>query len=255
MLFILFLFIVCVYLVFVFIVYFVMRKVDARKSVRIAVVLLLLSLPFVDIVVPQGLFLLYRAFGPLQEVRHVVDAPGSVCWIDNVWPGFDEYGRDWMVRSYLDGTHLQALALNGDDGKVYVYRFEAPNTPEVLDSIDQLPPMRYQVTFDRVPLGIVERLFVHGDEIRITDLETGEVLAYSRRYLAYSPKFLMPVRTRGKLLFEGGGSVGNERAYEFDDEVVFRYAGVRDNFESIKNEFDRSGYNLSSLSWQSRRRK
>jgi len=227
-----------------------MRKVDARKTVRRAVVLILLSLPFVDIVVPQGFFLLYRAFGPLQEVRHVVDAPGSVSWIDNVWPGFDEYGRDWMVRSYLDGTHLQTLALNGDDGKVYVYRFEAPNTPEVLDSIDQLPPMRYQVTFDPVSLGIVEWLFVHGDEIRITDLETGEVLAFSRRYLSYTPKFLMPVRTVGDSPFEGGGSVGDERAYEFDDKVVFGMMKPVDAIEKWKNNFSRSFYSRSAIEWK-----
>jgi lipopolysaccharide export LptBFGC system permease protein LptF len=48
MLLLLFLFLVCLYIVFVSIVYFIMRKVDTRKSVRKAVVLILLSLPFVD---------------------------------------------------------------------------------------------------------------------------------------------------------------------------------------------------------------
>ncbi len=34
----------------------------------------------------------------------------------------DSYGRRWMVGNYLDGRHLQVLALKGDDGKIYLYR-------------------------------------------------------------------------------------------------------------------------------------
>jgi hypothetical protein len=67
------------------------------------------------------LFGLYGLF-PLQEIHETVESPISVYWQDDVWPGFDEYGRSWMVKSYLDGIHLKALALNGDDGKIYLYR-------------------------------------------------------------------------------------------------------------------------------------
>ncbi|MEJ2489863.1 MAG: hypothetical protein P8Y50_08825, partial [Sulfurovaceae bacterium] len=43
---------------------------------------------------------------------------------DNVYPGFSEEDRKLMVQNYLDGIHLKTMALNGDDGKVYVYTRE-----------------------------------------------------------------------------------------------------------------------------------
>jgi hypothetical protein len=59
---------------------------------------------------------------PLQEIHLTVTSPESVYWHDEVWPGFDATGRTWMVEQYLDGIHLKALALNGDNGTVYLYR-------------------------------------------------------------------------------------------------------------------------------------
>lgn len=65
-----------------------------------------------------------------------MESPISVYWEDNVWPGFDEYGRHWMVKNYLDGKHLKVLALNGEDGRIYLYR---ANKKTFADSNKLLP--------------------------------------------------------------------------------------------------------------------
>lgn len=61
----------------------------------------------------------------MVEIKETVEYPGSVYWEDNVFPGFDLLSRRWMIEHYLDGVHLQTLVLNGDDGKVYLYRATA----------------------------------------------------------------------------------------------------------------------------------
>lgn len=65
-----------------------------------------------------------------MEIKETVEFPGSVYWEDNVFPGFDPLSRRWMVEFYLDGVHVQALALNGDDGKIYLYRATADQFAE-----------------------------------------------------------------------------------------------------------------------------
>lgn len=57
----------------------------------------------------------------MVEIKETVEFPGSVYWEDNVVGGFSADNRHWMVAHYLDGIHLQTLALNGDDGNIYVY--------------------------------------------------------------------------------------------------------------------------------------
>ena len=64
---------------------------------------------------------------PLQEIHQTVTSPESVYWQDDVRPGFDASGRKWMIEKYLDGVHLKALALNGDDGKISIYHADEKN--------------------------------------------------------------------------------------------------------------------------------
>lgn len=109
------------YLVGAAILLVVTRKLTKSKRIFALVALALILFPFRRLIFYEALFAYYERT-PLQEIRQTVDSPVSVYWEDNVWPGFDEYGRHWMVKNYLDGVHLQALALNGDDGKIYLYR-------------------------------------------------------------------------------------------------------------------------------------
>lgn len=100
----------------------------SKKAKWVALVLLLVG-PFWR---PLFCGLLFKivARGPLQEIHRTVESPESVYWQDDVWPGFDGFGRKWMVEQYLDGVHLKALALNGDDGRIYLYRTDAETFAE-----------------------------------------------------------------------------------------------------------------------------
>ncbi len=96
-------------------------KFGRYKIVVFVVVLFFVLFPFRRLIFYKILFSYYSR-SPLQEIHESVEYPISVYWEDNVWPGFDAYGRHWMVKNYLDGKHLQLLALKGDDGKIYLYR-------------------------------------------------------------------------------------------------------------------------------------
>ncbi len=61
---------------------------------------------------------------PKTYIKHIVEEPISIYWEDNVYPGFDEADSKLMVANYLDGVHLQTMALNTPDGKVKVYQYK-----------------------------------------------------------------------------------------------------------------------------------
>ncbi|MDD4855046.1 MAG: hypothetical protein PHQ22_10200 [Sulfuricurvum sp.] len=65
---------------------------------------------------------------PKTYIKHTVEEPISIYWEDNVYPGFDEADSKLMVANYLDGVHLQTMALNTPDGKVRVYSYA--NVPQ-----------------------------------------------------------------------------------------------------------------------------
>ncbi|PHM16872.1 MAG: hypothetical protein CJD30_09280 [Sulfuricurvum sp. PD_MW2] len=58
---------------------------------------------------------------PKTYIKHTVEDPISIYWEDNVYPGFDDKDAELMVKNYLDGVHLQTMALNTRDGKVKMY--------------------------------------------------------------------------------------------------------------------------------------
>ncbi|OYZ56221.1 MAG: hypothetical protein B7Y17_07055, partial [Sulfuricurvum sp. 24-42-5] len=60
---------------------------------------------------------------PKTYIKHTVEEPISIYWEDNIYPGFDEADSKLMVTNYLDGVHLQTMALNTPDGKVRVYSY------------------------------------------------------------------------------------------------------------------------------------
>jgi len=112
------------YLILAAIVLWLAKRLTKSKKVVLLVAAFFVLYPFRRFLLFNGLFFYYR-MSPLQEIHQTISSPISVYWEDNVWPGFDEYGRHWMVENYLDGIHLQLLALNGEDGKIYLYRATA----------------------------------------------------------------------------------------------------------------------------------
>lgn len=60
---------------------------------------------------------------PKTYIKHTVEEPISIYWEDNVYHGFSDSDAELMVANYLDGVHLQTMALNTRDGKVKVYSY------------------------------------------------------------------------------------------------------------------------------------
>jgi|GEM_PF-1095011 hypothetical protein len=94
--------------------------IESKKAKWIALSVLL-SIPFWPSLFFAVLFKVVSP-NPLQEIHQIVVSPESVYWQDDVRPGFDDSDRKRMVNQYLDGVHLKALALNGNNGTVYLYR-------------------------------------------------------------------------------------------------------------------------------------
>jgi hypothetical protein len=115
--------IVFIYLFLGTIVLCAVNRFTKSKKKLLLVGMLLLFGPFWRPLICSFLFLFYQ-MQPLQQIHQIVELPISVYWQDNVWPGFDEYSRNWMIDQYLDGVHLKVLALNGEDKKIYLYRAE-----------------------------------------------------------------------------------------------------------------------------------
>ncbi len=118
-------------------------KFGRSKVVVFVVVLFFVIFPFRRLIFYNILFFYYSR-SPLQEIHETVEFPMSVYWEDNVWPGFDAYGRHWMVKNYLDSSHLKLLALNGDDGKIYLYQAD----PETFSESDKLHPEYMRVKLE-----------------------------------------------------------------------------------------------------------
>lgn len=127
-----YLIVLSLYVLFIIMMVMLCRKFLKFKKVGTGfVILILLLAPFYELFITKYcMWDFERTNSPLQEIKRTVEKPESVLWIDNVWPGFDEYGRAWMVENYLDGVHLKALALNDGNGNVYVYRANLENFAE-----------------------------------------------------------------------------------------------------------------------------
>jgi len=178
----------------------------------------LLLLPFTcDIVVTNllaGYYCLIAPPHPKTKIDKIVEYPISIYWEDNVHPGFCKEARAMMIVNYLDGKHLKTMALNGEDGKIYVYRLEGPLFEEFAANFERknrngnnfdvyrvyadeimksekvytkekMPKTDYTVTFDEVKLNGLAREFLYADETRIIENGSKRVIAYNRRYMRF----------------------------------------------------------------------
>ena len=148
---------------------------------------------------------------PKTFVKGTVEYPESIYWEDNVYPGFVENDRLFMILNYLDGIHLKTLALNAPDGTIYIYSASEEDWKEsreikarkrggnFIDALNKeaqkiaeqgvtysrqtMPQMNYSVIFNIVPLTPFERRYLWSDKVTITDERTNEVIAYNRRLM------------------------------------------------------------------------
>jgi len=269
-----------------------LHKLGLGLPWKIIAVTILLLAPFWDIFVSKAIMWNYsRHNNPLQVIDRTISSPESVLWIDNVWPGHDEYSRYHMVASYLDGIHLKTLAIKGEDAQIYLYRATKDDfaesekiqpqheklslkierlekeaktvgrnggdnkklwkvirqihepeikqlgykkirekeirkifaNPIIYKNVNEIPLTNYHVTFNRNCLPEWQEKFVWCDEVTIFDNIKNEKIAFSKRCMGYSPMTgVNPVSSSPKS-FYGGSRLGDERAYSFDDKVLFHY--------------------------------
>lgn len=97
---------------------------------------------------------------PKTFIQKTVEYPESIYWEDNVYTGFNEKDRKLMIMNYLDGKHLKAMALNGDDGKVYVYTA----TEGDFDSFE-FDKEKYQVEYEKYTNLMMHKRKNYSDEL------------------------------------------------------------------------------------------
>jgi hypothetical protein len=222
-------------------------KGSGRIALWIGAILILALLALThDIIITN--ILAYRICkadpNPKTFIKKTVDYPDSIYWEDNIYPGFDEQDRLLMIRNYLDGVHLKTMALNGPDGTIHVYtateedwqvRRGEPNYFDRLNveaqaiaergkafTPETMPGMNFNVVLNPVPLTSFQRRYLWTDEVRITDNNTKEVIAYNRRLMRrwymIAPDFAL-----GNRYYSPEAMCGKNFIYGFD-ESVFTYS-------------------------------
>lgn len=183
------------------------NKIGLWFSIALGVFLMLLAT--YDIIITNILSSYYcsQEPNPKTDIKKKVEYPESICWEDNVYPGFNAEYRKLMIMNYLDGVHLKKMALNGDDGKIYIYEInknifkdlkydkQYKNIYEQYAQIilktqkvyskQTMPKMNYTVTFNEVELHPFARKFLYSDETKVIENTTNEVIAYNRRYMRF----------------------------------------------------------------------
>lgn len=102
-----------------------------KKSLILLLVLITsITLYASDVILSNTLGAYYCAQEPNPKtyIKYTVEEPISIYWEDNIYPGFDDRDAELMVKNYLDGVHLQTMALNTPDGKVKIYSYA--NVPQ-----------------------------------------------------------------------------------------------------------------------------
>jgi len=110
---------------FVYIIFAVIMIAIASKGIKsklyvLFFVIFFAVIPFHRMIFIKTLFFFYSK-EPLEVIHETVEKPISVYWEDSVYPGFDEIEREALVHNLLDGVNLKILAVNGEDGNIYIY--------------------------------------------------------------------------------------------------------------------------------------
>jgi len=209
-----------VYVLCSFVLIWLAKKIFKRRWLTTLTVVFVVLFPTYDMLLQSMLLKYYSSTRTLQQIKRTVEVPGSVYWEDNVWPGYDDKYRLWMIDHLLDGEHLASLAMNGPDGKIYLYRYGQGDTPEIFSRTSDLPPLNYHIVLNPIDLPWWQKKLLWADRMEIFDVRVGERIAFSERYMGYSPRMYV-VKIRG-VPFEGAKAIGENLVYGFDDRVLFR---------------------------------
>lgn len=105
---------------------FTKKRYPQKRYLPKLVIAFFILLPTYDIIITNILGGYYCLTTPSTYISKTVEYPESIYWEDNVYPGFNAEDRKLMIMNYLDGVHLKTMALNGEDGEIYVYVREVP---------------------------------------------------------------------------------------------------------------------------------
>lgn len=198
-------------------VYKLTKRFSQQRWVHRTVLAIIFLIPTYDIIITNILGAYHCLTTPSTYISKKVEYPLSIYWEDNVYPGFNAEDRKLMIINYLDGVHLKTMALNGDDGKVYVYsakegefdsfqydeKYKDRYTQyasiimqnEKVYTKETMLKTNYTVTFDEIRLNPFSRMFLYSDETRIIDNNTKETIAYNRWYMPFfyniAPDFVL----------------------------------------------------------------
>ena len=108
--------------------YRTLRKENLSVSVSLLFVFIAM-LPFTyDIIITNVLSTYYCQQGINHQNTRALERPHSIYFEDNIYPGFNQDDRLLMVKKYLGRELLETIALNGDDGNIYLYTTEHNQT-------------------------------------------------------------------------------------------------------------------------------
>lgn len=247
-------------------VYKLTKRFSQQKWVHRTVLAIIFLIPTYDIIITNTLGAYHCLTTPSTYISKKVEYPISIYWEDNVYPGFNEEDRKLMITNYLDGVHLKTMALNGDDGKIYIYETNASvweqlkplekdrgqpyydmvsniaqhimETSEQIYTKETMPKANYTVTFDEVKLNPLSRMFLYSDETKIIDNNTNETIAYNRRVMRFFYNALPPA---GGNMFYSQYSVCGDSNFWFEYHI-FKFNGAQTS-NKHKTDLDKHLYN------------
>lgn len=220
-----------------------------KKYISKIVLAVFILIPTYDIVITNVLAGYYCLTTPSTYIKKKVEFPESIYWEDNVYPGFNEEDRKLMIINYLDGKHLKTMALNGDDGKIYVYSLEKPIWEEIKKEFNEkelyvkgfdkytqiimqnekiytkskMPKLNYTVIFNEVKLNSLASKFLYSDETKVIDNTINETIAYNRRIMNFFYN-LLPDVAKGNIYYVDGSMCGDN--YFWFEKKVLQTNGV-----------------------------
>jgi len=245
---ILYLPIIIVYVVLgIFILKALKKDFPHKKHLPKIALVIYLVIPTYDIIITNILAGYYCLSTPSTYIKQKIEYPESIYWEDNVYPGFNKEDRELMIMNYLDGDHLKTMALNGDDGKVYVYHLEKPIFNEITKGFSEqelyksgfkkyaqivmqnekiytkqtMPKMNYTVTSNELNLNFFAKKFLYSDKTQVIDNNTSKTIAYNERYMRFFYNTLPD--------FAGGRYYSDSMcgdSYFWFDYHVFKFQGV-----------------------------
>lgn len=241
-------FLLLIYIVVSIGIYKFTKRNSPEKWVHRSVLTLLILIPTYDILLTYIFAGCYCLTTPSTYIKEKDSFPKSIYFEDNIYPGFSKSDRKIMIENYLDGKHLKTMALNGDDGKIYVYSANENDwntskaikarkiqgnywdmlvletnhiyaTTEKVYTKETMPKMNYTVIYQEDPLPFIVNSFLHRDNVKIIKNSTNEIIGYNRRIMNFfyniAPDFAV-----GGRHYAPGPICGNTNLLTFDRSVI-----------------------------------